>query len=109
MTSSDGVNSTPVIDVMMEIRDFVNGPRIQQELMKNRPRWLKLCSAMDVIEDTAMAVRSYSSQDDSGDKGKLYLETYGVLQALKVRQDAAHEPVRRLGIISIQGRISGAG
>jgi hypothetical protein len=43
---------------------------------------------MDVIGDTCMAIQSYSSQGDTENKGKLYLETYGVLQALVVRQNA---------------------
>ena len=52
---------------------------------------------MDVIGDTSMAVRAYSSQEDTNDKGRLYLETYGVLQALQVRQDAIFDLCDVLG------------
>src|SRR6266446_6749125 len=77
-----------IIEMMREFRDLVNEPRRQYSLMGSQSNWNKLCSAMDVIEDTSMAIRSYSSQGATSNKAKLYLETYGVLQALKVRQDA---------------------
>jgi len=107
MAPSQRVKLSPLIDLMMEVRDFVNAPRIQQQLMKSRPRWQKLCSAMDVIEDTSMAIGSYSSQEDTGDKGKLYLETYGVLQALKVRQDATFDLCNALGSTRCKGDFPG--
>lgn len=58
---------------------------------------------MDVIEDTTMAIQFYSSQGDTRDKGRLYLETYGVLQALVVRQDAVLDLCKALGFSSTRG------
>jgi hypothetical protein len=80
-----------IIEVMLKLRDLVNEPRTQLYLAKNQTKWNKLCSAMDAVEDTAMAVRSYSSQEDTRDKGKLYLVTYGILQALTVQRDAVFD------------------
>jgi len=107
MAPSRRTKPTPIIDLVMELRNFINDPRTQQPLMKSRPRWLKLCSAMDVIEDTSMAITSYSSQEDSSDKGTLYLETYGVLQALKVRQDATFDLCESLGSTRCKGDFPG--
>jgi hypothetical protein len=76
---------------------------LQQVLMKDISGWRKLCSAMDVIEDTGMAVRSYSSGEDTGDKGNLYLRTYGVLQALVVQQDAVYDLCAVLGSSRAKG------
>jgi hypothetical protein len=100
------VDMSGVLAAISEFRDLVNQPRLQQVLMKDLPRWGKLCSAMDVIEDTGMAIRSYSSGEDIRDKGKLYLETYGVLQALVVQQDAVLDLCGALGSSRAKGDFS---
>ena len=46
---------------------------------------------MDVIEDSTTAVRSYSSHEETRDKGKLYLLTYGVLQAMTLQRAAVFD------------------
>jgi hypothetical protein len=73
------------------IRDIVNSPRRRHALMQDRQRWLRLCSAMDAIGDTHMAVRAYLDEpiDDSESQGWSYLVVYGILQVLYVQQDAA--------------------
>ncbi len=92
-----------VLAAISEFRDLVNIPRLQQGLMKDLSQWGKLCSAMDVIEDTGMAIRSYSSGEETRDKGRLYLETYGVLQALVVQQDAVSDLCAVLGSSRAKG------
>jgi len=74
-----------------QIRDIVNSPRRRYALLQNRQQWLRLCSAMDAIGDTQMAVRAYLDEpmDDSDSKGWSYVVVYGVLQVLYVQQDAA--------------------
>lgn len=70
------------------IRDFVNRPRKQYFLLKNQALWFQLCSCMDTIEDSELAVCAYSEgnfRDNDGDK---YLVIYGLLQALFLQQDA---------------------
>jgi hypothetical protein len=96
-----------IIEVMLKLRDLVNEPRTQRYLAKNQTKWNKLCSAMDAVEDTAMAVRSYSSQEDTKDKGKLYLVTYGILQALTVQRDAVFDLCDALDSNRCQGEFPG--
>ncbi len=96
-----------ILAAITEFRDIVNKPRLQQVLMKDRSRWGKLCSAMDVIEDTCMAVRSYSSGEETQDKGILYLQTYGVLQALVVQQDATSDLCAAIGSSRAKGDFLG--
>jgi len=86
-----------ILTAMQELRGAVNEPRLQQVLMENPSQWSQLCSAMDIVEDTSMAVRSYSSQQDTRDKGTLYLQTYGLLQALVMQQDAVFDLCKVLG------------
>lgn len=105
LDSSGGL--TRLLEIMAELRDLINHPRTQQALMKDNRRWSSLCSAMDVIEDTAMAARSYAAQQDSSDKGKLYLETYGLLQALVLQQDAVFDFCKALGSSRAKGNFPG--
>ncbi|MCC7417290.1 MAG: hypothetical protein IT176_09120 [Acidobacteria bacterium] len=73
------------------IRDIVNDPRRRHALMQNRQRWLQLCSAMDAIGDTQLAVRAYLDEPlkDVDSNGWSYVVVYGILQVLYVQQDAA--------------------
>jgi len=50
--------------------------------------WLQLCTSMDVIGDTELAIDAYRVNDYK-DNGMLYLAIYGLLQALFLQQDAA--------------------
>src|SRR6266496_2067880 len=77
------------------IRDFIQHPRRLDPLLKNKPAWNMLASAMDVISDTEWAIATFESLDVS-DKGMLYLVIYGLLQALYVQQDALENLVRAL-------------
>jgi hypothetical protein len=97
MATPAAMGLSDILTAMQELRGIVNEPRLQQALMENRLQWGQLCSAMDLIEDTSMAVRSYSSQEDTPDKGTLYLQTYGVLQALVMQQDAVFDLCKVLG------------
>src|ERR1700692_4941612 len=96
-----------IIEMLLEFRDLINVPRTRDPLAKNQSKWNKLCSAMDVAEDSSMAVRAYSVQGDTSDKGKLYLETYGLLQALILRQDSVLDLCDVLGSVRGKGDFSG--
>src|SRR3954463_2132457 len=52
--------------------------------------YVRACAAADAIEDADLAVHDYLGLDanESLDLGELYLQTYGVLQAAYVQQDA---------------------
>ena len=47
-----------------------------------------LCSCLDVIGDTELAIQSYLKQENPKDDGAKYLIVYGILQTLFLQQDA---------------------
>jgi hypothetical protein len=78
-----------ISELEAQIRDFINNPRKQHILLQDRAGWNKLCSSLDVIGDTELAIDSY--MDDINDPvtdGQKYLILYGILQVLFVQQDA---------------------
>jgi hypothetical protein len=80
------------------IRDFINNPRRQYRLLKNEPLWFQLCSSLDVIGDTQLAIDSYGAGEFGGSHGARYLAVYGLLQALFVQQHAVRDLCESLGI-----------
>jgi len=81
-----------------EIRDFINKPRKQFNLLKNRKFWNQLCSSLDVIEDSDLAIDAYINSEFGKDDGEKYLRLYGVLQALFLQQDAVTNLCESLGL-----------
>jgi len=81
-----------------EIRDFINEPRKQFNLLKNHKFWNQLCSSLDVIEDSDLAIAAYINSGFGTDDGEKYLRLYGVLQALFLQQDAATNLCESLGL-----------
>lgn len=72
-----------------EIRDLINHPRKRYFLLKDPAQWYKLCSSMDAIGDTEIAIDSYlESLNKPAQTGELYIFLYGILQVLFVQQDA---------------------
>lgn len=71
------------------LRDLINIPRRHARLCADRAKFNQLCSALDVLGDTQLAIDAYLHLSDTaqGD-ADLYLSTYGVLQALVLQQDA---------------------
>jgi hypothetical protein len=57
-------------------------------LLKNSGAWFKLCSSLDTIGDTEVALDAYESIEEPQSDGEKYLLLYGVLQVLFVQQDA---------------------
>src|SRR4051794_31794598 len=81
----------PVEAAERRIRDIVNTARRSSALLQNRQQWFQLCSAMDAIGDTQLAVRAFLDEPmkDAKSDGWSYLVVYGILQVLYVQQDAA--------------------
>ena len=81
-----------------KIRDLINSPRKQHQLLQDSALWYMLCSCMDTIGDTEEALESFLKKDtDNSDKGRNYLRIYGALQALFVQQEAVenlHEALK---------------
>ncbi len=71
------------------IREFINETRRQHVLLKNKDLWSQLCSCLDVIEDSQLAIDAYSAVELGKSDGANYLTLYGLLQALFLQQDAA--------------------
>lgn len=82
------------------IRDLVNSPRRGHLLRQDGDRWFKLCSSMDAIGDTQLAVRAFLDEprDTRRSDGWSYVIVYGVLQVLYVQQDAARTLAGCLGV-----------
>ncbi|MBI2640197.1 MAG: hypothetical protein HYW90_04920 [Candidatus Sungbacteria bacterium] len=80
--------SEKIYDLGRKIRDFINGTRVKAELLKNKPLFYQLCSCMDMVEDTEVAIDAFAEKEKP-EKGEVYLEIFGLLQALFLQQDAA--------------------
>jgi hypothetical protein len=70
------------------VRDHINRTRKQHTLLKDPAAWNQLCSSLDVIGDTELAIDAYDAAPETDDAGATYILVYGVLQALILQQDA---------------------
>jgi hypothetical protein len=81
-----------------KIRDFIDEPRALYALLKNQGLLHQLCSCLDAVEDTELAMASYSAREFTASDGALYLAVYGLLQAFFLQQDAVLNMCESLGI-----------
>lgn len=71
------------------IRDIINREDFFDKYFKDHlDDWNILCSAMDVIGDTTLAIQNFLEEDMGDDGGENYLKLYGLLQAVFLQQDA---------------------
>jgi hypothetical protein len=99
----DATESLPHMSTISElegqIRDFINNPRKQHILLQDRAEWNKLCSSLDVIGDTELAIAAYIEDIHApATDGQKYLILYGILQMLFVQQDAVKHMAEALGL-----------
>ncbi len=80
------------------VRDLINEPRVAFQLQKDPPFWNQLCSSLDVIGDTELAMESYPLDASDTPFGLSYLLVYGLLQAMYLQQDAVFNLCESLGI-----------
>jgi len=83
------------------LRDLVNAPRVQRQLMANRSLWFRLGSAMDALEDTDQAIAAHRTrawESSAATVGLRYLAHYGFLQSAFVQQDAVFTVCEVLGV-----------
>lgn len=78
-----------IVDLEERVRDRINKGRIQYDFLGRPADWNKLCSALDLVGDTELALDSYLKQPSIEDTGLCYLQVYGALQLLQTQQDAA--------------------
>jgi hypothetical protein len=91
-------NVEELMELVQRVRNYVNDARIHAALFADQPRYFRLCSAMDMVEDTTQGLRSYLSLPKSdADNGMSYLFVFGALQVLYVQQDAAFWLCEALG------------
>lgn len=56
---------------------------------KSRPdEWNEICIAMDVLDDTCMALENYERCGLGSDNGEQYIRLYGFLQGIFLQQDS---------------------
>jgi len=85
-----------VFDRVHKIRDHIHHPWKRELIFSDRVKWDKVCSCMDVLGDTQLAINSYFKLPEfSGDDGG-YLYLYGLLQAYYLQQDSANHLSRAL-------------
>lgn len=70
------------------VRNHINTHRYQVVLLNDSGKWNQICSSLDVVEDSLLAIKSYHIEQYPDDTGLKYIYTYGVLQALFLLQDA---------------------
>jgi len=85
-----------VYELCRFIRDYGQSPRHTINIRTIPFRWHQLWAAMDVIEDTDLAIGNHLEADFPSDMGERYLRVYGVLQALFLQQDAVRHVIEAL-------------
>lgn len=85
-------------DLEQQIRDFINNPRKQYTLLQDKAVWNMLCSCLDLIGDTELAISFYRQPQNPEAVGAKYLLVYGILQTLFLQQDAVRNLCEALDI-----------
>jgi hypothetical protein len=81
-----------------ELREWINTSPQKYALEARPQRWGMLCSALDVLDDTELAILAfYDGEREDAWEGHRYLGLYGVLQAAFLQQDALETIHRALG------------
>lgn len=75
-------------ELIRKIRTHISRTESQAKYLPERKKWMRLTSALDVLEDTSWAVEYYIASDFPKEIQGKYLYTYGLLQALFVQLDA---------------------
>lgn len=81
-----------MIPMERKIREIINYDGIggfrSKYFHNNRDDWHILCSSMDIIGDTTLAISNFIENGIGSTYGEKYLRLYGVLQAIFLQQDA---------------------
>ena len=79
---------TEINQLTESVRNHINTHRYQVVLLENSDKWNQICSSLDVIGDSLLAIEAYQVAEYPNNGGLKYIYTYGVLQALFILQDA---------------------
>ncbi len=80
-----------------KIRNLINRPRRQYKILQDTSAWNQLCSCLDVIGDTELAISAYYDAIPKN-ISETYLLVYGILQTLFLQQDAVRNLCEALAI-----------
>ncbi|MCA8907464.1 MAG: hypothetical protein KDE20_18375 [Caldilineaceae bacterium] len=97
--SANALGSMTISELESQVRDRINRSRVQHELMANPADWKVLCSSLDIVGDTELALDSYLNQRHVEDAGLSYLYVYGAMQILQTQQDAVREICEVLEVV----------
>ena len=61
------------------VRNYINTHRYQVVLLENSDKWNQICSSLDVIGDSLLAIEAYQVVEYPNNGGLKYIYTYGVL------------------------------
>ena len=67
---------------------YINKGRYQKSLIKDTSNWNQICSSLDAVKDTLVAIYGFMETDFPENLGVKYIYPYGILQLLFVQQDA---------------------
>ena len=81
-------NPTDPDSLMHDIRGLVNKSIFIENIERYSFKWDMATASMDAIEDTELAIKSYSNLPKDLSEGQLYLILYGLFQAIFIQQDA---------------------
>ena len=87
-----------ISELEKEIRGKINTPWKQNALLQDSAAWEMLCSCLDTIGDTNLALDAYQELEWPQEGGARYIVVYGALQVLFVQQDAVANLADALGI-----------
>ena len=97
------MNMEDIGGLIQKLREYVNSPRKQNILLRDRNKWNKLCASMDAIEDSSFAISEYIKDLERKESlGFTYVIVYGILQAMILQQDSLMTISESLNIKSEQ-------
>ena len=93
------MSNNTLYERMNRIRDLINMPRRQNDLMKDLSMWHMLCESMDTIEDTEQVLEDFLKEDaDDSDTGIGISSAFNTLDYLVAQQSAVEKLYETLTI-----------
>lgn len=93
------MSNNTLYERMNRIRDLINMPRRQNDLMQDLSMWHMLCESMDTIEDTEQVLEDFLKEDaDDSDTGIGISSAFNTLDYLVAQQSAVEELYEALTI-----------
>lgn len=78
----------PLLDLLEKLRSCTHRAPVDRVRKSDPTKWARLCTCLDTLTDAQCAINAYRGIESNAEKAELYLQTYGVLQAMILQQDA---------------------